>query len=166
MWTINLCFIDQDKKKIYKLSHTVKPLYTYFDLKEDIDFLTKKIGWSAKNKTIQFKLASYSNVKKIENWNRFILHRDTVHIILSLYNPIFYTLSNIKGDILLFDTSIQKIYSRANTEKGNETLLICQVDENKTKIKIIDIIDNPKVYYNKLVNRMIHNYYEKYKITI
>jgi len=165
MWSVNLCFIDRDEKKIYKLKHVVKPLYTYENLNRDLSFLAGTIGWSLNNKNIEFKLASYTKAKKIDDWNRFILHRDTVHIIFSKTNFCFYTLSNTKGDIFLCHKSISKIYSKAQEIK-NEILLICQINETKTKIKIIDVIDNPVIHYNNLVNRMIHNYYEKYHITL
>lgn len=166
-WTITLCFIDQINQKIHKMNQRFYPLYTYNNLYDDLQVLLKKIGWKFNCKiAVDFKTILRNGVAVAAlNWNDFILDSDTIHVILYDPNQHYYVLFNQNGDILLTDKNISMIYKNLSIFKY-ELLFIYRLNEVQTRGKLIDVIRNDKIAYNQTVNRMIHNYYEKYKITI
>lgn len=169
-WVVTLCFIDQVKRKIHKYQQRFFPLYTYHKLYHNLDTFMKNIGWDQinyKTTAIDFKLASYKDEPVVvSDWDKLILNKDVIHIVLYDPNVYFYSLFSQHGEVLKSDKSIKSIYQSLNSFKDCEFLFIYLINEPKTKAKLIDVIYNTQVSYNQTVNKLVHNYYEKFKITL
>jgi len=166
-WGITLCFIDKINHKIHKMNQRFYPLYSYYDLYKDLQILMEKIGWKFNRKVaVDFKMILRNGTTSVVlNWNDFILDSDTIYVILYDPNQHYYVLFNQNGDILLTERNISMIYKNLEIFKY-DLLLIYQLNDIKTRGKLIDVVRNDRIDYNLTVNRMIHNYYEKYKIII
>lgn len=156
-WKVYLIFIDNTNSRKTTIKHSFRPLYTYRLLLSDLDKLYKKIDWKVpKGFKITFKLSSYrQNPELIDDLDRYILNRDKIEIVF--YNPkiINYGLFSESDELLLRSSSMITIYNDIEIDKLNQTLLLYTIDDTKNKIKLIDVIDNPKRLYNELINRMV-----------
>jgi len=166
-WNVEIFFFDRINQKKHKTSHIFYPLYTYYDLYEEIHELVRKIGWEFNKKIrIVFEYALQNGeTSLVTNWNNYILDSDIIHVILYYSTDNFYILSNRNGDVLLKGKDISVLYE--NTDMFDyEILLIYQINDAKNIRKLIDVIGRDNISRNLAINRLIRNYYEKYKITI
>lgn len=166
-WNVEIFFFDRINQKKHKTSHIFYPLYTYYDLYEEIHELVRKIGWKFKKKIgVEFELGLQNGeISLVTNWNNYILDSDIIHVILYDSTENFYLLSNRNGDVLLIDKNISILYENLDMF-DYEILLIYQINSVKTRRKLIDVIGRDNISRNLAINRLIRNYYEKYKITI
>ena len=169
-WKANLYFDDRIGNRKQKINFAFPALYRYKLLYDNLETLFKYIGWDGfeyEKYKVVFKLSTYKDEPvDIEDLNKYILNRDKINIIIFDPKIINYSLYTERGDILLTTSSLQSIYSDINIDNLNEVLKLYAVNESGTQLKLLDIIINPKMYYNQAVNRLIHNYYDKYNITI
>ncbi len=161
IWTSYLVFKDliNDKKIRIKFKHEI--IYTYKSLYDNLEKLFQDIGWKQtySSSWITFKLGNHTNKPiRIIDWNKYILNKDKIYIIL--FNPSVhsYGLFNQKGDKLIETSNAKTIYQDIKIELIKEPLYLYQLNACGTKTKLIDVIDNPKRCYNEVVNRLILNY--------
>ena len=92
---------------------------------------------------------------KITDWNRYVLDEDIIHIILYNPNIIEYALYTENGDKLIQSNNQDVIYNDIHYDNITEPLLLYIVSETGDKISLLDVIDNPKRWYNDVVTRMV-----------
>ncbi len=161
-WKAYLIFDDKIHDKETKLKITFPPLYTYKCLYNNLKSFFHIIGWDPIDyppNHITFKLASYmEEPTRVVDWNKFILSRDEIHIVIFNPNSHYYALFTQQGEKLIQTTKADTIYNDIKIEHVKEPLLLYKINESGTKIKLIDVIDNPMRMYNKVVKRLIHRY--------
>lgn len=161
IWSMPLVFNNKITNETVNRVLEYEPFYTYKDLYNHIDSFCKSFGWNIKitRYNVSFKLTGYTrNPIDVNNWDKYILNTDT--IIITLYDPnkSSYGLFTRKGKKLLKVDQLDKIYSNIHSDKINQPLLIWKIDSSNRKLKLLDVIDNPIIYYNKLINRLISQY--------
>jgi len=157
-WNASLIFIDKIIPRTTKLPLSFVPLYTYRKLYNNLKNLYKSIGWDWKytEKNVIFKISTYMDEPaKVTNWDKYILNRDIIQVIIYDPNNYYYGLYTKQKDKIMEFNTIERIYKDIQVENITEPLLIYSINEVNERIKLIDVIDNPKRRYNKLVNRMI-----------
>jgi len=161
-WKAHLVFIDKFRKKETILKFVFPPLYTYNCLYNNLKSLFKTIKWDLIDyppNYIAFKLTSYSEDSTIiTDWDKFIINEDKIQVIIFNPNIYHYALFSQQGEKLMQASSAETIYNDIKIEFVREPLLLYKVNYNGTKIKWIDIIDNPKRMYNEVVIGLIHTY--------
>ena len=163
MWRSTLILNNKINDRYVKLNFMHRCLYTYNDL---YDNLSEAIGSKMRYKKhqISFKTSGWNyglNYIRVDDWNRFLDHDNIIKI--KIYDPTDnnYILYTEKGEKLMKTKDIKIIYKTIKLEKVDQPLLIYLCSANKTKIKLIDVIDPPQHHYNKLVNRLVSKYGSK-----
>lgn len=161
-WKTSLIFDDRVNDRRAKLKLSFPPLYRYTDIYNTLENLVQMIGWDPIKylpNCITFKLVSYMETPlRVADWNKFILNRDKIKIIIFDPSKFYYALYTERGEKLIQTGKMQTIYNDIQIEYVREPLLLYKINDSGTKIQLIDVIDNPKRHYNNLVNRMIKQY--------
>ena len=169
-WKADLIFDNRINNRKNKLKFTFPVLYNYNTLYNNLITLFKCIGWKPikyGRNCIDFQLLTYrDNPMSIDDWNNYILNRDIIQIVIFDPRMYYYGLYTTGGVKLMVSKNIKTIYDDIKMEFVRQTLLIYLINESGIQLKLIDVLDNPKVYYNQVVNRLVHNYYELYHIII
>jgi hypothetical protein len=161
-WKAYLTFKNTIRNVTTKLKFTFSPIYNYDKLYRNLDDLLKTIGWKNTEyttKNVAFKLTSYVKTPiYITDWKKYIIHKDKIQIIFFDPNKHYYALYDQKGEIVLKSETIDKIYQEINIDLVPEPLELYLVNDIDIKLKLIDIIDNPKRHYNQVVTRLVKKY--------
>lgn len=170
IWKADLIFYDQVNDRKQELQFDFPGLYKYSQLYDNLKILFTSIGWDNfryDRYKIDFKLLTYRDKPvDVQDWNKYILNRDQIEIVISNPDLISYSLYTERGDVLLTTSKLANIYSDININSLNQVLKIYMVNRSRTKRKLIDVIINSKMLYNQMVNRLIHDYYERFLIKI
>ena len=130
-------------------------------LYDNIKDVLYDIEWLSDNNNINnllFRLVTDMEYPlRINNWDRYILDKDIIQIIIYNSKIIEYALYTERGDKLIQSKTQNVIYNDIDHDNITEPLLLYSVTELGDKIKLIDVIDNPKRWYNEVVTRMIKN---------
>lgn len=165
LWSISLVFKNKISNEIVNDTLEYEPYYTYYDLFYHVKWFCKSYGWKIKitKYNVAFSLASYTqNPVDVDDWNRYILNTDKIIVSISDPNESLYGLFTKRGKKLLKVNQLQKIYNDIDIEKLNQPLFIWEIDSSNRKIKLLDVIDNPAIYYNRLINRLVAKYGDRF----
>ena len=165
LWSMSLVFKNKITNKTINNVFEYEPFYTYHDLFYHIDELCKSFGWKIRitKYNINFKLSNYTrNPMEVNNWDKYILNSDKIIIVVDDPDKLLYGLFTKNGKILLKSNQLQKIYDDIHLDKLNQPLLIWEIDSSNHKLKLLDVIDNPIIYYNKLINRLVSKYGDRF----
>lgn len=171
-WISKITIIDKVANNKTKIHFSFPPYYTYNRLYDHIPTLLKIVGWEAVNmhkyqrRDVIFEKRVCSHNMKIGDWDNFILHRDKITITLLDSNSYYYGVYSKSLKMLMIGKNLPSIYQRIDQFLPNKTLLIYLIDGTYKRVKLIDVLDNPIRYHNRVINRLIHNYYIPYGITI
>ena len=138
-----------------------KPFYTYQDLFYHVDEFCKSFGWKIRitKYNVNFKLVGYTrNPMDVNDWNKYILNTDKIIIVVNDPNKSLYGLFTKNGKKLLKANQLRKIYADIDINKLDQPLLIWKIDSSNRKLKLLDVIDNPTMYHNRLINRLVSRY--------
>lgn len=120
------------------------------------------VGWDPvkyEPNYITFKLTSYmEKPSRVTDWRKFILNRDKIKVIIFDPHKFYYALFTERGEKLIQTGKIKTIYNDIRIEYVKEPLLLYKVNDSGDRIKLIDVIDNPRRHYNNLINRMVKRY--------
>lgn len=169
-WKATLIFEDKINNRKQDLQFNFPPLYNYHKLYDNLKVIFKCIGWERlefERHKVDFKILTYRDDPiDVNDWNIYILNRDEVKIVIFDPNKIYYTLCTDHEIDLMTTSNLTTIYDDLNIELLKEVLKIYAVTESGTRLGLVDVIVNPRMLYNRVVNRMIHNYYEPYHIAL
>ena len=164
MWKSKLILNNKITGQYTKLKFKYPCLYTYNDIYNNLSKIFNAIYWDYNytKKNIRFKLCGFeTNSVIIKRWENYLVHEDKIQITIFDPNERIYILYTERGKKLMKVSNINIIYKTLKLNKLDQTLLIYLCDVNKTKLKLIDVIDTPKLHYNKLIDRMVYNFGHK-----
>jgi len=158
---IGLTFNNHIDNLTYKTSFIFVPLLRYNDLYNNMSQILRNIGLNLKipKHCVSFELTTYRNIPTpIKDWNKYVLNEDRITVTLS--NPYVrnYQLATEKGEKIMTMNKISKIYNEIDYDGITEPLMIYLVDGSNTKLRLVDVIDNPIRHYNNVVTRMVKKY--------
>lgn len=159
-WSASLVLINNNSNREFTIKYNFYPPYTYNELYNEIIDIYDIIGWSENTKIIKRNIilklfTNGENLIKITNWNKYLLDDDKIYIILYNSDKVEYALYTEKGAKLIQANKTDIIYNDIDYDNITEPLLLYSVTETGDKIKLLDVIDTPKRWYNEIVTRMV-----------
>lgn len=159
-WSTSLILINKNISQEFTIKYNFCPPYTYNNLYNEIIDIYDIIGWSENSKIIRKNIilklfTDMKNPIKITNWNKYLLDNDIIYVILYNSDIVEYALYTEKGDKLIQANKPNIIYNDIDYDNITEPLLLYSVTETGDKIKLLDVIDTPKRWYNEIVTRMV-----------
>ena len=166
-WQAEIILRDQINNREAKFTFSFSPLCTYEGLYKYLPKMLSTINWQLKyeKKNTTFVLKIRYGHQIIHDWSKFLIHGDSITVTFIDPRSHSYALYTRKLKLIFVHKNLQTIYDQIRKLK-KKTWLIYLVDGSYHRIKLVDVLDDAQKYYNRLVDRMIKNYYVPYKIIL
>jgi len=153
-WKCRLVLIDEIDNTTKTVTLSFPPPYKYKDIYDDLSDIVDING-----RGIKFELSTYKRHHVlIRDWNKYVLNRDTINVIMYDNNIILFSLETKNRKSLITYSNIRDIYRDIIFDLITEPLLIYMIDGGQNRIKLIDVIDNPKRHLNNVITRLVKRY--------
>ena len=160
MWNANLRIIDKirnlENEAIYyfKKVSKYKQLFEYLPLLlSTIDYKKKECNIPSNYVTFVFYYLDKQHI--VDNWDKYILNRDKIDIIISRPLKNYYLIESLSNITLVQSNDIKDLYIYYNKRVkniANSAILV------KDGSRLIDVLENPDRFLKDCINRLMDTY--------